>query len=283
MAIFSNCLLVSDFDHTLTDHSGTIPQTNLDAITYFMEHGGAFTICTGRSLPMSRYRFADIPMNAPLLFCNGAAAFDLKTEQLLFCHPMPDDCVELMQYYEQHYPQLRLEVHCLDKHYIFNGSDRRDNYLRRQHADFVHATWDIVPDPKVKFSVYYKHEDQFSVSPESDVARQFLELEADINRRGGGRYTAINSLPGMVEVQRAGTSKGIAARELAQQLGRSLLICAGDATNDLSMLEEADLPFLASDGDPRMFGRGFRLAAPCNDGTIADAIRQVEEILNSEG
>ena len=107
-------------------------------------------------------------------------------------------------------------------------------------------------------------------------------MEADINLRGGGRYTAINSLPGMVEVQCAGTSKGIAARDLARKLGRNLLVCAGDATNDLSMLEEADLPFLASDGDSRMFGRSFRLAAPCNDGTIADVIRQVEAIVDAK-
>ncbi len=278
MSKFSNCLLVSDFDHTLTDHSGAIPQANLDAITYFMDNGGAFTICTGRSLPMSRYRFADIPMNAPLLVCNGAAAFDLHTEELLFCYPLPEDCVALMQYYQQQNPDLRLEVHCLDKHYIFNGSDRRDDYLRRQRADFVHATWDMVPDPKVKFSIYCKKEDQFAVSSESETAQRFLALEADINLRGGGRYTAINSLPGMVEVQCAGTSKGIAARQLAQALERSTLVCAGDATNDRSMLDEADLAFLATDGDERMQALGYRMAAACDDGTIADVIRQLDQL-----
>ena len=81
----------------------------------------------------------------------------------------------------------------------------------------------------------------------------------------------------MVEVQAAGTSKGIAARELANRLGRSKLVCAGDAANDLSMLEEADLPFLAADGDERMFGQGFRIAAGCDEGTIADVVRQLEE------
>ena len=277
MGKFSDFLLVSDFDRTLTDHKGQIPQANLDAIGYFMDQGGAFTIGTGRSLPMSRYRFAGIPMNAPLLVCNGAVCFEPKTEELLFCHPMPDDCVELMQHYEQKYPNLRLEVHCLDKHYVFHGDDSRDDYLRRQHADFVHATWDMVPDPKVKFSLYGLRDDPFTITPDSEEGRFFLALEEEINQRGGGRYTAINSLPGMVEVQAAGTSKGIAARELANRLGRSKLVCAGDAANDLSMLEEADLPFLAADGDERMFGQGFRIAAGCDEGTIADVVRQLEE------
>lgn len=43
MGKFSNFLLVSDFDRTLTDRRGQIPQANLDAICYFMEQGGAFT------------------------------------------------------------------------------------------------------------------------------------------------------------------------------------------------------------------------------------------------
>ena len=277
MGKFSNYLLVSDFDRTLTDRSGQIPQANLDAIGRFMEQGGAFTIGTGRSLPMSLQRFRGVPINAPLLVFNGAACYDPGAGVLLFYHPMPEDCVALMQYYEQAYPQLRLEVHGLDKHYVFHGDAERDAYLERQGAPFVHADWSMVPDPKVKFSIYSMRKDLFSITPESDEGRFFQALEADINRRGGGRYTAINSLPGMVEVQAAGTSKGIAARELARKLGRSILVCAGDAPNDLSMLGEADLPFLAADGDPRMFSRGFRPAAACTQGTIADVIRQLEQ------
>jgi len=276
MAKFSTFLLVSDFDRTLTDRQGNIPQANLDAIDYFMSQGGAFTIATGRSLPMSRYRFRDIPINAPLLVCNGAACFDPVTEEVCFCHPMPDDCVELMQHYEQTLPHLRLEIHCLDAHYVFHGDDSRDAYLQRQHAPYYHATWDMVPDPKVKFSIYSMRDDLFSITPDSEEGKFFLALEQEINRRGGGRYTAINSLPGMVEVQAANTSKGIAARQLAQTLGRSVLVCAGDAANDLSMLDAADLAFLAADGDERMQHRGYRLAAPCGDGTIADVIRQLD-------
>ena len=277
MGKFSNYLLVSDFDRTLTDRTSQIPQANLDAIRYFMEEGGAFTIATGRSLPMSRYRFADIPINAPLLVFNGAACFDMITQQLLFCHPMPEDCMELMQHYERSYPDLRLEVHCLDKHYVFHGDAGRDDYLRRQHTDFVHATWDMVPKPRVKFSIYSRRERLYDITPDSTEGRLFLQLEQEINERGGGRYTAINSLPGMVEVQAAGTSKGLAARELARSLGRPILVCAGDAANDLSMLDEADLPFLAADGDPRMMDRGYRPAAACDEGTIADVIRQLDE------
>ena len=42
------------------------------------------------------------------------------------------------------------------------------------------------------------------------------------------------------------------------------------------MLDEADLPFLAADGDPRMMDRSYHIAAVCDEGTVADVIRQLE-------
>ncbi len=278
MARFSDYLFASDFDRTMTNPGGEIPEANLEAVRYFMEQGGVFTVATGRSLPMSRYRLKNIPTNAPLLVCNGAACYDLRTETLLFCHPLPDDAVALMRYYEQAYPQLRLEVQCLDRHYVFHGDGSRDDYLRRQHAPFAYAAWDQIPDPKVKFSIYTPREDLFAITADTPEGRFFADLEADIARRGGDRYTAINSLPGMVEVQAAGTSKGLAARELAQRMGRSVLVCAGDAPNDLSMLEEADVACVPADCDPRMLGRGFHTVASSQDGAVASVIHLLDQL-----
>ena len=73
--MFSDILLTVDFDRTLTAPDSTIPARNLEAIHYFMEHGGTFTLNTGRSIPMSlRNVLGKIPTNAPLLLYNGSAA-----------------------------------------------------------------------------------------------------------------------------------------------------------------------------------------------------------------
>ena len=51
--MFSDILLTVDFDRTLTGPDSTIPARNLEAIRYFTENGGTFTVNTGRSIPMS--------------------------------------------------------------------------------------------------------------------------------------------------------------------------------------------------------------------------------------
>ena len=48
--MFSDILLTVDFDRTLTGPDSKIPQRNLDAIAFFMENGGKFTVNTGRSV-----------------------------------------------------------------------------------------------------------------------------------------------------------------------------------------------------------------------------------------
>ena len=66
MAIFDDVLLTVDFDRTLTAPDSTIPQRNLDAIEYFMENGGSFTVNTGRSCATFWKYLETLKVNAPL-------------------------------------------------------------------------------------------------------------------------------------------------------------------------------------------------------------------------
>lgn len=278
MGKFSDFILVSDFDHTMTDRAGQVPTVNLEAVRHFMEQGGIFTLATGRSLPMSLRRFREVPVNAPWIVCNGAACYDPAEEKTLFCHPLPEHTVPLLRKLAARYPHLRTEIHTMDAHYIFGEDAARDRYLQTQQAEFFHIPWEEVPDPKVKFCLYAPGPHVWQLTPDSEEGRFFADLEKEVNAISS-EILAINSLPALLEIQAGGTSKGQAARDLAQSLGRNILVCAGDAVNDLSMLEEADLAFIPADCDSRVKERGFREAAPCTQGTIADIIHKLGECL----
>ena len=49
MKKFDKVLLASDFDGTLKDDNGVITKDVLDAVRYFQENGGFFTLATGRT------------------------------------------------------------------------------------------------------------------------------------------------------------------------------------------------------------------------------------------
>ena len=279
MADLSRFLLVSDYDHTMTDHTGHIPQANLDAIARFTAQGGKFTICTGRSLPASVNVFQGIPMNAPLLFCNGAACYDFSEKTLPFCHPLPQEAKALIAWCLEAFPDLRVEVHCLEKHYVFNNDPHRDAALRKRATPFE-CPQDLtqVPRPWVKFSLYSRDGDVPTIDLGSERGLYFKQATEAIAEKAGDGFVVTHSMPGLIEVQVAGTSKGLAARELAKKLERPILVCVGDAPNDISMLEEADLAFLAGDCDPRMELFPYRKVAPSFEGTVADVIRLLAEM-----
>ena len=83
MPDFSHILLLADFDRTLTDPESRIPARNVEAIRAFQAQGGAFTVATGRSIPMFLSREAEIPYNVPLILYNGGAFYDYRTDELL--------------------------------------------------------------------------------------------------------------------------------------------------------------------------------------------------------
>ncbi len=278
MGIFSDVLLVSDFDRTLTRYDGTIPEENLQAIAQFMQQGGVFTIATGRSLPLFRQRAKTLPLKVPVLLYNGGACYDFGKEKLEFCQGMPLELRPLVEEIQRKYPHLRAEIQCLDAHYAFGQDPLRDEYLKKSGVPVRYSTWEQIPRPWVKASFYAPFLQAGHCLPQDaskEDEKPFVEICQWVETNFSGVYTATRALPRMVEIERYGISKGAGARQLANVLNRSVLVCVGDAPNDLSMLQEADLAYIPVDCDPEMLGRGFHMAAACDVGTIADVIEKL--------
>ena len=117
--MFSDILLTVDYDRTLTAPDSTIPQRNLEAIRWFIENGGAFTVNTGRSMPMIQGFKDKVPTNAPLLMYNGAVAYDVGKDELVFAHEIHLDLWKTIWELIEMFPDLTVEVQALDKHYNF--------------------------------------------------------------------------------------------------------------------------------------------------------------------
>ena len=83
--------------------------------------------------------------------------------------------------------------------------------------------------------------------------------------------------PRIIDVHAKGVSKIAAARQLQQELGKKILVCAGDAENDIPMLEGADYAFCPADG---VVANRFPTVCNCTDGAVADVIyKKIPEIL----
>ena len=280
MTDFSHILLVSDFDRTLTAPDSSIPQANLDAIRAFMARGGRFTVGTGRSAPMFRPYQARVPTNAPLILYNGAAAYDYEREELSGAVWMSTGR-ELLEYLTERFPDLLLEIQGVDAHYLVGESPLREAFYRAQGVAFRTVTLDEAPTRYHKLAIFGEFRSldvgQFYSGTPEEIAR-FGECCERIMRDWPG-LTADRAAPRIIDLQAGSGGKGAAARALAKRLGRSTLVCVGDAMNDASMLLEADLAFAPADCAPEVRALGCcRLVRPCAEGSIAGVVEALERM-----
>ncbi len=280
MALFSDVLLTVDYDRTLTAPDSTIPERNLEAIRYFMENGGAFTVNTGRSVPMTKVFREKVPVNAPLLLYNGSAAYDPATGALPISYAIDLDLWETIRECIALFPDLTVELQGLQAHYCFSENRPWEAFSDNNQCAWKQAEAGEDLGPFLKFTLYGQFRDVtvaslFECLPgekgRMDQAEQLLR------ERFGEKCEVFRAAARIIDVHAKGVSKAKAARQLQKQLGRNLLVCIGDAENDLPMLYDADYAFSPADG---VVADRFPNVCKCADGAVAEVIyEKLPEIL----
>ena len=280
MPDFSDILLTVDYDRTLTGPDSVVPERNIEAIRYFMENGGTFTVNTGRSVPMTKVFRDKVPVNAPLLLYNGSAAYDLSEKKLNFCHEIHMDMWETVRKCQELFPDLTVEVQGVDAHYRFSENPAWDAFSEHQQCAHGFARPGDDLGPFLKFTLYGEFRDVtvadlFNGSEEE--RRRMDEAERTLREQFKDSCEVFRAATRIIDIHAKGVSKARSARELQQRLGRKILVCAGDGENDLPMMFDADFAYAPADG---IIADRFETVCDCGDGAVADVIyKKIPEIL----
>jgi len=278
MCLFDKVLLTVDFDRTLTAPDSTIPQRNLEAIEYFMAEGGTFTVNTGRSTSTFAKYLETLPRNAPLLLYNGSAAYDKGALQDLRILDL--DLWETMAQMEALFPEMNLEVQGVSNHYLINSRPEMEALYRAQSWRFSQAKPGDDLGPFIKFALFGEIRDTtvghlFYGSVEELARLDFAQKE--IKRLYGDKVEVYRAAPRIIDVHSKGVSTLNAARSLQAKLGKEILVCVGDAENDVTMLDGADYAYCPADG---VVADRYETVCNCADGAVADVIyKKIPEIL----
>ena len=278
MALFSDVLLTADYDRTLTDFAGQVPQKNIEAIRYFMENGGAFTVNTGRSVPFSREIMEKIPMNAAFLGYNGSLA--MENGEPLFFYEIDLPLEETLYRICREFPDLNVDLHGIHAHYGFQPRGCWEDFYIARNCPHALAQPGMDFGPFLKFNVYGPVRDGTNSQLFSGTAEEIARIDQAqqwLRETYGDKFTIYRAGARMLNVHAPNVTKIRSARNLQARLGRKILVCVGDAENDLSMLEGADYAFCPSDGP---VAAKFPNVCPCAEGAVADVIyNKLPEIL----
>lgn len=276
--MFSDVLLTVDFDRTLTGPDSVVPQRNVDAIKYFMDNGGAFTVNTGRSLNTFRAQMDVVPTNAPLLLFNGSAAYHEGT--YTYQHEIDLPMWPTLLQMAEEFPELNLEVQGLDTHYLIDEKPEYEEMYAGMGWPFKIAKPGDDLGPFVKFALfgkpYYNKVGTMFEATQEEIDL-FDRAEKRIYELWGDKVVVFRAAPRIIDVHKKGVSKIKAARDLQQQLGRKILVCVGDAENDIPMLDGADYAYCPADG---VVADRYDTVCNCADGAVADVIyEKIPQIL----
>ena len=280
MGIYSDVLLTVDFDRTLTAPDSSIPERNIEAIRYFIENGGVFTVNTGRSVPMYSSKLDLVPVNAPLLLYNGSAAYDREKQEFTFATPIDLDLVATLRKTMALFPDCAVELQGQAAHYLFEENKGWARYNIHNDCPFIFCNVEEAPHPFLKFTLYGQFRDVtvadlYNGSPE-EFAR-FDEIHRKLEEVFGEKCVVFRAAPRIIDIHAKGVSKAASARRLQQELGRKWLVCVGDGENDVTMMEDADYAFCPGDAIIR---DRFVNVCDCASGAVADVIyKKIPEIL----
>ena len=211
MGKFDGILLASDFDGTFFCWGDSVPsQENMDAVKYFIDNGGLFTIATGRTADfIKNFR---IPVNAPLITMGGTCIYDDKilkeftfsVQQLNEAYFQPDSFYEVA-------------VHCTDRDYRFPRLTQEE--------------LNQVKEPIYKIVFCFAEEDEA------------INFQNIIKKNYSSEFIFERSWPTGVEMLLKSGGKGTCLNIIKEMTNSRIIIAAGDFENDISMLKVADISY----------------------------------------
>ncbi len=248
MGKFDGILIASDLDGTLI-YDMKVSNENRQAIKYFIEGGGKFTIATGRAPEFVKR--LDIPTNAPLILVNGTVVYD--SDKIIKSYTFPPQMIKVV-------PEV-MEKFKLPRVSIFSPME---NFVSDPKPEcFLNHT---KPINKIVFCL-----------EDSETAVNVREY---LKEKYSPEYVFERSWPQGVEMRSARGGKGECLSFIKEYTGVNTVIGAGDWENDRSLLERADISYAPTNAHPQILKLADKVLVHHKDHLIKHIIEDIEKGLD---
>ncbi len=275
MGKFTGWLIATDLDGTLINDDQKVSQQNIEAIEYFQQEGGYFTIATGRSLAMCTEYLQLVTINAPAILVNGTLLYDTKLGKPVFEHGLDRQiATKMLNAINLQFPDVCAQIHSDGPIAIVSPHSCTDQFLEMTDLPRRQIDAATVPDPWYKIMFY-------STAERLRVVEDFVESK--VSSSIISHFDIMYSAPYYLEMMPAGTTKGSGLLHLAEMLGvqHSQTVGIGDYYNDADMIRMAGLGVAVANAPQTIRDLAQVVVGSNNDGAIADLITYIETMLIS--
>ena len=274
MGKFSGCLLLADIDNTLVEAGvGKIPKRNIEAITYFTEGGGLFSVATGRCLASALPTHIIAGGNTLLLCSNGGTLYDPVADEVAYRENLCEEDKRLFLRLAAEFPDCAAEVQDGADVYLINDCPVAHWHAKYEGVEMLPAG-DIGELLKKNWS---KGIFLFDDAEEKAKVKRFAESLTPTDAvyvdtaAGDGVHVFFEFHPRL-------SNKGDGALKLKEIMGARLLCSIGDYDNDIPMLKAADVSACVSESPDTVKSVVDYVTCSCAEGAVADFIYYIEKL-----
>lgn len=224
MGKFDNILICSDLDGTLRGSDIKISQKNIEAIKYFMDNGGLFTLSTGRSYGyIDELKREGLFINTVLICLNGAMIYDVSNKKVLYENPInQNDLGDFKGFISKNCEYI--------KQVLYHSYSQIDDF-------------DDIKDNKLYKIVFIANNEKGAKILRKNLDRSYKE-----------KFFITNSWNTGLEILDKKSTKGGCVKIIKNYIPTKIkkLICIGDYENDIPMLREADISYAVENALPEV-------------------------------
>lgn len=260
-------LIVSDFDDTLVNTPAKVDEYTLEVLREYIKRGGFFTIATGRMSKGITANLGEIPLNAPLITYQGAKILDFKTFETLNHFPIERQyATKLLEKLQRE--NLAVNVYCDDILYIARVYPFTDLYCKINNIGY-----EVYPDLAALPRDFNKECSKILCTLTPDDAKK---LEKEYLRLFGENLSVTRSSATYLEFTDLKATKGKSVKRVADMLNipREAVMCFGDSTNDVSMLEYAGRGVAVGNAMEELKDIAREVCPPCKEQGVAKTIEK---------
>jgi len=257
MKKFEGFLLLTDMDGTFYDNRGVVSDETKEAIEYYKENGGLFTISTGR--PHHDLKAFLGYVNTNYIGLNGTVIRSPENGEILYTDKMDKAGSEL-------FCRVFKENKGLESAHI---------YFENDSIVTTRAEFDADSDILMRKSEGRKWCKGIWVGPEEIV----VPLEENLIKTYGDRYNFDRSWHVGLEMHSKTSGKGEFIDKLIELSGKEIhtTVAAGDFENDFSMIRRADIGYAVGNALDSVKKIADRITVTNNESAIAKIIFELDK------
>ncbi len=260
--IFDGVHLFSDVDGTLSSTADYIPPRNLQALRYFVENGGTFSIATGRYIGDLAV-LENVPINGLSILNNGSCLYDFIQGRAVETMVLTQDTVDFaVEFCKKHSDVGLLVVN--DDGYITAK-------FGEEERPVLNARYPVCNLAEIK-QPFYK---LLYITQHNCVHDVYEKICGSTQKEADYVITGEHS----IEAVTCGVSKGLAFEKICTQnnIDRAMTFFVGDSYNDISIMQVAGFSAAVADAHEDVKKNVDTVLCNFTDGALADMIELIEK------